>query len=606
MSILRTPSLSTQICLVVTGLMVALSLALFFLMARLTEAGLHEAAQDRQRTSLRVLLDTFSESYGDAIRVQTLDGVPTRVEWDGMTAPETHDLIDEVGRISGETATLFGWDAAKGDFIRLTTNIIKPDGTRAVGTYLGVENPVHAAMMRGETYRGEAVILGLPYLTIYKPILDAAGRTVGIFYVGVQRSAIDATTAAMQRQALMLVAALLVAGAVVTLLAARRLLRPLSRLDGAISQIGAGNLEAEVPHTERRDQIGNIARRVAEFRTQLSDARQVEREKEEQQEKQRQVVDHLREGLAALSRRDLGWRLAEDAAFPAEYEALRRDFNKAAENLSDAMIEIVGVAASLRDAAEGVGGLASDLSRRVETQAATLEQTAAALDELAGSGKQISARVSDANGLARSSTDLSRASGERLEEAVSAMQRIETASDEIDSIVNLIEDIAFQTNLLALNAGVEAARAGEAGKGFAVVATEVRSLAARASDSVGEIRGLIQKNIDQVKEGSRLVKETGTSISAVLEKVFSLGSLVGEIATEIESQSHGLSEINNGMRLIETATQENAALANQAHDAGEEMKSGATHLRDTVSVFELDAAEGTGSWTEQPPLRAAG
>jgi methyl-accepting chemotaxis protein len=135
---------------------------------------------------------------------------------------------------------------------------------------------------------------------------------------------------------------------------------------------------------------------------------------------------------------------------------------------------------------------------------------------------------------------------------------------------------------------------------------DMRSLAARASDSVGEIRALIQKNIDQVKAGSHLVNETGESISAVLDKVFSLGALVGEIATEIESQSRGLAEINNGMSLIEAATQENASLASKARDAGGEMKSGAMHLRDTVAGFSVGSETGAAGWqSQEPSLRVA-
>ena len=605
MSFFKPRSLSAHICLFVTGMMVILSLAMFFVMARLTEAGLLEAAQSRQDTSLRVLIDTFAAEHGD-IRVEDTNGAPLRVAWDGLAAPDSHDLIDQVGRISGETATLFGWDPAKGDFIRLTTNIIKSDGKRAVGTYLGVENPVHAAMMRGETFRGEAVILGLPYLTVYQPVFDSQGQTIGIFYVGVARSAIDATTGLMRRQALLLVVVLLGVAAVISLLVTRGLLRPLLRLDQSISKIAKGDLAVEVPHTDRGDQIGNIARQVSDLRTRLAEARQAEQEKDRQQAVQHRVVEKLRQALAALARRDLNIRLAHDVDFPEDHKALREDFDKAVENLSGSIMEIIGVSSSLRDAADGVGSMASDLSRRVETQAATLEETAAAVAELAGSGRQISQRVANANDLAQSSTELSRASGQRLEDAVAAMLRIETASEEIDTIVNLIEDIAFQTNLLALNAGVEAARAGEAGKGFAVVATEVRSLAARASDSVGEIRALIQKNIDQVKAGSHLVNETGESISAVLDKVFSLGALVGEIATEIESQSRGLAEINNGMSLIEAATQENASLASQARDAGGEMKSGAMHLRDTVAGFSVGSDTGAAGWqSQEPSLRVA-
>ncbi|TNF58202.1 MAG: methyl-accepting chemotaxis protein [Rhodobacteraceae bacterium] len=577
------------------SLMAALAAALFLLMSDQSRQAAAEAAQYRQMASLRLLLDKFSDAYPE-LEIESSNGVPTRVTWPGVTAPDTHDLIDEVGRIAGEVATLFGWDAAAGEFVRLSTTVVGPDGSRGVGTFLGAENPVHAAMLRGETFRGEAVILGQPYLAIYEPILDAAGETVGIFAVAIERSSIDRHSEKMRREALILVSVLLAIGAVVAVLGTRRMLRPLGQLEGTIMQIADGGLDAEVPHVGRSDQIGSIARSVADFRDRLARAAEGESERRIAQEEQAVVVDQLRMGLSALSRRDLGYRISKDV-FPGSYDALRQDFNAAAQNLSAAMADLAAIASRLNSGSHKVGGLASDLSRRVETQAAALEETAAALDELAGGGRQISQRVTEANGLAKSGTDLSRDSSARLEEAMSAMTRIETASEEIDKIVSLIEDIAFQTNLLALNAGVEAARAGEAGKGFAVVATEVRSLAARASESVGEIRALIQKNVDEVSEGSRLVRQTGTSIGAVLDQVFSLGTLVSEIETEVASQARGLSEINNGMRLIETATQENAALANQAHDAGDQMSRDTAQLHQTVAEFRLsDEEQADAAW----------
>ena len=411
-------SLSATICLMAVSLMAALAAALFLLLADQTRQALSEAAQHRQMASLRILLDKFSDAHPD-MEVESRDGVPTRVTWPSLTAPDTHDLIDEVGRIAGETATLFGWDAAAGEFVRLSTNIVRPDGTRAVGTYLGAQNPVHAAMLRGEVFQGEAVILGQPFFTIYQPIFDAAGQPTGIFYVGVQRSSIYESVAQMRREALMLVAALLAVGAVVAVLATRRMLRPLGQLEGTIVQIADGGLDAEVPHVGRSDQIGSIARSVADFRDRLARAAAGESERRIAQEEQAVVVDQLRMGLSALSRRDLGYRISKDV-FPGSYDALRQDFNAAAQNLSAAMADLAAIANRLNSGSHKVGGLASDLSRRVETQAAALEETAAALDELAGGGRQISQRVTEANGLAKSGTDLSRDSSARLEEAMSA------------------------------------------------------------------------------------------------------------------------------------------------------------------------------------------
>ena len=191
MKLLRT-SIKARLMASLTLLLLVTCLALLFVFDRAERQAASEAAQGRQDASLRILIDQFQSQfpgvevdYDDAGRIE-------EVRWNAIADLDGHALIDRVGRISGETATLFGWVPEEGDFIRLSTNIIKPDGNRAVGTWLGTSNPVHAAMMKEQTFRGEAVILGNPYYTVYEPILSRSGDVIGIFYVGVDRSVVDA------------------------------------------------------------------------------------------------------------------------------------------------------------------------------------------------------------------------------------------------------------------------------------------------------------------------------------------------------------------------------------------------------------------------------
>ncbi len=583
--------LGTQIGLGVGILLCALTAALFVPLFNQSSNALIDAAQTRQAMSLKILTNEMVQVQ-DMTVTRAPNGDVTAVVAESITEFASHDMIDTVGSISGETATVFVWDPAQQDFVRRTTNIIKPDGNRAVGTVLGQNNPVYAAMLEGEVFRGEAVILGKEYFTIYVPVTTPAGDPLGILYVGVAKEVLTSAINQMMINGLLVAGAGLLVALGLTIVALRYMLRPIHKLETAVDAIRDARYDTIVPYVNRPDGIGSVARSVDEFRQQLSVAAEAEAEAQAKRVKQDGAIERLQQGLGCLAQHDLSHRIGADADFPPEYEGLRQDFDTVASNLATAMQEITGVAGNLREAAGGVGSMSSDLSRRVERQAATLEETAAALEELTRSGQNVSDRVMEANKLATSSTDLSRRSGQQLDEAVSAIGQIEKASEEIDKIVDLIEDIAFQTNLLALNAGVEAARAGDAGKGFAVVATEVRSLAQRASDSVGEIRGLTQSNMQQVSEGSRLVETTGESIRAVLDQINDLGALVSAITSEVQNQSQGLNEINLGMRELDTATQESAAVASNADNASGGLESEAQRLAETVSRFRIDAAPG--------------
>jgi methyl-accepting chemotaxis protein len=180
--------------------------------------------------------------------------------------------------------------------------------------------------------------------------------------------------------------------------------------------------------------------------------------------------------------------------------------------------------------------------------------------------------------------------GKVVGEAIEAMGRIETASNEISKIINVIDEIAFQTNLLALNAGVEAARAGEAGKGFAVVAQEVRELAQRAANAAKDIKALITKSGAEVQTGVKLVQETGSALAEIEARVHSINSHIHTIADSAREQAIGLNEINQAVNQIDNVTQQNAAMVEETSAATMKLASEADRLVRLIARFQLDEA----------------
>ncbi len=146
---------------------------------------------ERQNNSLRTLAVLVRKAFPDTKFEIDAQGRVGRVTMTAIPDFTEHDMIDEIGKVTGETATLFRWQDAEQDFFRKTTNIINAEGRRAVGTPLGKASAAYAPVAAGRTYLGEAVILGKPYYTVYHPVYDPAGKIIGILYAGVLKTHIE-------------------------------------------------------------------------------------------------------------------------------------------------------------------------------------------------------------------------------------------------------------------------------------------------------------------------------------------------------------------------------------------------------------------------------
>lgn len=257
-------------------------------------------------------------------------------------------------------------------------------------------------------------------------------------------------------------------------------------------------------------------------------------------------------------------------------------------------ISLSAVVQEVRTSSEGIAlgsdeiaGGNADLSRRTESQASSLQQTAAAMDELGQTVRQNADSASQADAMARNASTVAVRGGEVFTKVVETMRAISDSSRQIADIIGTIDGIAFQTNILALNAAVEAARAGEQGRGFAVVAGEVRSLAQRSASAAREIKNLIGSSVDRVEQGNLLVGQAGTSIDEIVGAIQRVSAIIGEISTASSEQSSGVAQVGKAITQMDHVTQQNAALVEESAAAAESLKQQAASLVKAVSVFKL-------------------
>ena len=566
-------------------------------------------AIDSQDASLRTAATIVSRDLPGTTISWAEDGNVKRIEMEAIPAGfESHEMIDTIGRMTGQTATIFAWDSETKDFWRKTTNIIKPDGNRAVGTPLGQKGAVYPVLTQGKTFRGEAVILGTPYYTIYEPIYSPAGETIGILYAGVRSAEIDAVAGQLAWTIGITAVLVLLAATAIAAIVNKQVLGGIPRLTNVATALADGNLDIEVPGQDQRNEIGSLARSLTVLRDGAREKIALEsdsvrnREQTEAERQRRDAEKSARDKETEAAARELGAGLSElsngnlqvrlEHPFSGEFEKLRTDFNHAADRLCQTMAELRGETHEINAGAGEMQSATDDLSRRTEQQAASLEETSAALDEITATVRSAATRAEEARDMAVKAQSSTVNSRNVVSNAVDAMSRIEAASGEISKIISVIDEIAFQTNLLALNAGVEAARAGEAGKGFAVVAQEVRELAQRSASAAKDIKGLITKSGEEVASGVQLVNETGEALGTISEQVAAINDHIASIATAAREQTTGLGEINGAVNQMDQVTQQNAAMVEEATAVMHKLAGSAQKLTSMVDQFDVGSVGG--------------
>jgi methyl-accepting chemotaxis protein len=335
----------------------------------------------------------------------------------------------------------------------------------------------------------------------------------------------DATVAETERLILILAAGGFLLGCVWAVFLGTGISRPMTKMCNAMRELAAGHFDVVLPGLGRKDELGEMASAVEEFKVQAVARAERDAATQEAQNK-----------AASAARRAELIRFADD--FEAAVGAI-------VSNVSSSAVQLETAAGTLTRTAETTQSLSSQVAGASEEASTNMQSVASATEELSASVDEIGRRVKE-------SSQIAEAAVRQAEQTDGRIGKLSRAAQEIGDVVKLITAIAEQTNLLALNATIEAARAGDAGRGFAVVASEVKSLASQTAKATDEISNHISGMQGATQESVAAIKEIGGTIGKISD-------IAATIASAVEQQSSATQEIARSVQNVAQGTQEAAS-----------------------------------------------
>ena len=348
--------------------------------------------------------------------------------------------------------------------------------------------------------------------------------------------------------------------------ARKELLQPIINVSEAMRELAAGNLSSEFAMVEDDSEVGVMVAAINYMKTNLAG-----------------IIGEISVVLAQMGQGN--YQITLGQKYVGDYHIIEETFYKISEEMKQIVGTIQSASKEINRGSIQLANASEDLAKACTTQAAQVSDIAMLInqlnDNIAGNKKEAEEAVKISN-LSGSTLMVGNA---KMEELKSAIKEISHCSEQINSIIGTIEDIASETNLLALNAAIEAARAGEAGKGFAVVAEQVKKLAEESAQAVGKTTQLIETTILAVHNGTEIADEAAASMEDVMLGSTEVGERIQKIVEKLENEETSIGQINDNISEIAGIVDNNSATSEETAAVSEEQKSQAEAMVELVGRF---------------------